>query len=185
VLVPFLKAVIGENIQVAFHTPNALNVRFLTADLARLLVRAGFEGFFLGLESTTASWQNSSGGKARSDEFAKAVRSLQAAGAQSITAYIIVGHPDLDSREVEDSIHFAHQCGARVLLSEFSPIPGTVDGKKCRSWANLDEPLMHNKTAFAIRRLGTDSMNRLKSLAHSLNSKLKHPQRQTAGRVLL
>jgi hypothetical protein len=60
-----------------------------------------------------------------------------------------------------------------VLLSEFSPIPDTVDGNKSGKWADLSEPLSHNKTAFAIRRLGTDYLNRLKELTHSLNSQLK------------
>lgn len=83
---------------------------------------------------------------------------------------------------MELSIRFAHHCGTRVLLSEFSPIPGTVDGEKCRKWADIREPLSHNKTAFALRRMGEEDMNRLKLLAHSLNShlaeaKLDHVQR--------
>ncbi len=171
-LKPFLDAVLEDKIHAAFHTPNALNARFITPELARLMVRAGFTGFFLGLENSSPSWQQSTGGKVRSDEFANAVNHLKAAGAGFIGAYIIAGHPDSDSHEVERSIRFAHQCGTRVLLSEFSPIPGTIDGEKCRKWADLDEPLSHNKTAFAIRRAGTDDMNRLKQLTRSLNSKL-------------
>jgi hypothetical protein len=173
VLVPFLEATIKESIQVSFHTPNALNARFITPELARLMVQAGFAGFFLGLESSAPSWQQSTGGKVRSDEFAHAVKYLKAAGARSIATYIIVGHPDSDSRDVELSIRFAHQCGTRVLLSEFSPIPGTVDGEKCRKWADLNEPLSHNKTAFALRRVGADDLDRLKQLTHSLNSRLE------------
>jgi hypothetical protein len=172
VLVPFLEATIKADARIAFHTPNALNARFMTPDLAQLMVRAGFAGFFFGLESSTASWQRSSGGKVYSDEFANAVDHLRAAGAKSITTYIITGHPDLDIGDAELSITFAHQCGTRVLLSEFSPIPGTVDGEKSRRWADLEEPLSHNKTAFAIRRLGVNPINELKALTRSLNSKL-------------
>jgi pyruvate-formate lyase-activating enzyme len=172
VLIPFLEASIRAKVQVSFHTPNALNARFMTPELAQLMVRAGFGGFFFGLESSAASWQTSTGGKVYPDEFAVAVSHLRAAGAQSITTYIIVGHPDLDSRDVELSIDFAHQCGTRVLLSEFSPIPGTIDGEKSKSWADLKEPLSHNKTAFVIRRLGADNINRLKARSHSLDSKL-------------
>lgn len=172
VLIPFLEAAIKADLQIAFHTPNALNARFMTPDLARLMVKAGFAGFFFGLESSAAAWQRSTGGKVYSDEFANAVNHLRKVGAKSITAYIIVGHPDLDSRDVELSITFAHQCGTRVLLSEFSPIPGTIDGEKSRNWADLEEPLSHNKTAFAIRRLGVDHINKLKALTHSLNSQL-------------
>lgn len=172
VLVPFLEAAIRENIHVSFHTPNALNARFITPELAHLMARAGFGGFFLGLESSGRAWQQSTGGKVYSDEFTNAVNNLKAAGARSITTYIIVGHPDLDAGDVELSLRFAHQCGTRILLSEFSPIPGTIDGEKCRRWADLKEPLSHNKTAFAIRSMGAESINRLKRLSHSLNSQL-------------
>jgi radical SAM superfamily enzyme YgiQ (UPF0313 family) len=169
-LIPLLETIIKNNLKVLFHTPNALNARFMTSDLAQLMVRAGFASFFFGLESHDSSWQRSTGGKIDSEEFAAATNHLRAAGAQSIVAYIIAGHPEQDGQDLESTIRFAHQCGAKVLLSEFSPIPGTLDGNKSRRWADLSEPLSHNKTAFAIRRLGTDYLNHLKELTHALNS---------------
>jgi hypothetical protein len=173
VLIPFLEAVIQSDARVSFHTPNALNARFMTPELARLMVRGGFASFYFGLESHDSQWQRSTGGKIASDEFAAAASYLRAAGAKSMVAYIIAGHPDQDMQDPESAIRFAHQCGASVLLSEFSPIPGTADGIKSERWADLSEPLSHNKTAFAIRRLGTDYLNHLKKLTHSLNSQLK------------
>ena len=172
-LVPFLKEVIRSDTQASFHTPNALNARFMTPELARLMVEAGFTSFFFGLESATVSWQQATGGKVYPDEFAAAVKHLQAAGAQSVLTYIIAGHPDLNGQDLENSIRFANQCGTRVILSEFSPVPGTLDSKKCQRWADLEEPLSHNKTAFAIRRLGVDYLNGLKELTHSLNAQLR------------
>jgi radical SAM superfamily enzyme YgiQ (UPF0313 family) len=47
VLVPFLQQVIERGIEVNFHTPNALNARFLTAEITRLMVRGGFKTFYL------------------------------------------------------------------------------------------------------------------------------------------
>jgi len=161
--------VIRAKVAISFHTPNALNARFINADLARMMTRAGFSNFYLGLESNAASWQRATGGKVIAEEFEAAVAHLKEAGAQSIVAYIIVGHPDSDGQDLEASIRFAHQSGAKVLLSEFSPVPGTVDGDKCAQWADLAEPLSHNKTAFTIRRLGVDRVNHLKQLSHSLN----------------
>ncbi|MEJ2171036.1 MAG: B12-binding domain-containing radical SAM protein [Desulfobacterales bacterium] len=172
VLIPFLKAAAESDARVLFHTPNALNARFMTPELARLMVQSGFASFFFGLESAAAVWQLSTGGKVYSDEFADAVNSLRNAGAGMIFSYVIVGHPDLDEQDLEPAIRFAHKCGTRVILSEFSPIPGTVDGLKSSRWADLDEPLSHNKTAYAIRRLGVDYLNDVKKLSHSLNSQL-------------
>ena len=69
-------------------------------------------------------------------------------------------------------MHFAHDLGIRVMLSEFSPIPGTPDGERCRRWVDLDEPLCHNKTAFCLRFLGDERVNRLKSLCRDLNQSI-------------
>lgn len=168
---PFLEALAHERLEISFHTPNALNARFLTRDLARLMVKSGVRSFFLGLESSSSEWQAATGGKIRSHEFSEAVANLKEAGARFIAAYIIAGHPDSEPRQVEDSMHFAHKLGVRIMLAEFAPIPGTPDGERCRDWVDIDEPLSHNKTAFAIRRLGADRMNLLKSLCRELNER--------------
>lgn len=171
ILIPFLETVIREKVQVNFHTPNALNARFIDKPLAQLMVRAGFKTFFLGFESSDYAWQKKTGGKVYSEEFADAVRTLDDAGAESITAYIIIGHPDSDAQDIEASMQFVQKQGARVMLSDFAPIPGTPDGEKCREWTDIDEPLNHNKTAFTIRRLGAEREARLKQFCRDLNAK--------------
>ncbi|PYR87163.1 MAG: hypothetical protein DMG19_11360 [Acidobacteria bacterium] len=165
ILFPFLEAILRENLNLSFHTPNALNARFVTPELARLMVRAGFKTFFLGFESSAYAWQRKTGGKVYSQEFADAVRTLREAGAGLITAYVIIGHPDSEEQNVEASIRFAAEQGTRVMLSEFAPIPGTPDGESCRAYTDLCEPLNHNKTAFTLRLLGEETVNRLKALA--------------------
>jgi hypothetical protein len=169
ILLPFLEEVLRRDLHVSFHTPNALNARFITPEVARLMVRAGFRTFFLGFESNAYEWQRRTGGKVYSDEFADAVNALREAGAPSITAYIIIGHPDSYAQDLELSIRFAAAQGARVMLSEFAPIPGTPDGEACRAYTDLDEPLQHNKTAFTWRFLGGAEVTRLKALCKELN----------------
>ncbi len=39
----------------------------------------------------------------------------------------------------------------------------------------MDEPLSHNKTAFTIRRLGANTVNRLKSISRRLNDRCPMP----------
>jgi radical SAM superfamily enzyme YgiQ (UPF0313 family) len=156
---------------VHFHTPNALNARFISRELAATMVQSGFRTFYLGFESSAYDWQRRTGGKVYSNDLIRAVEHLVAAGAErcAITAYLIVGHPQAEQQEVECSMRFAHDLGIRVMLSEFSPIPGTPDGEACRSWIDLDEPLNHNKTAFTLAALGYTEVNRLKSLCKQLN----------------
>lgn len=171
ILLPFLQAARERGLRCRFHTPNALNARFITAAVARAMIEGGFKTFHLGFESSAYQWQRKTGGKVYSHELARAVDNLVNAGAdrEHLTAYLILGHPDGDLQAVEDSIHFAADLGLRVMLSEFSPIPGTPDGEQCRQWVDLDEPLYHSKTIFPLLRLGKTEVNRLKRLARTLN----------------
>ena len=174
VLVPFLNEVVERDIKVNFHSPNALNARFITRDLAELMVRAGFKTFYLGFESTSSQWQKRTGSKVLSNELTQAVQYLTSAGAEpsNITAYQILGHPQIDIQQLEASMHFVNSLGIRGMLADFSPIPGTPDGEYCRRWVDMDEPLMHNKTAFPIIFLGFEETNRLKDLQRKLNRSL-------------
>ena len=175
VLIPFLEQVIERRLAVNFHTPNALNARFLTGPLAERMVQAGFRTFYLGFESRSRQWQQGTGGKVYCEELAAAVGFLLEAGANAddITAYQILGHPDSDVQELEASMHFVHNLGIRGMLADFSPIPGTPDGEACRRWVDLNEPLLHNNTAFPVFRLGFDEVNRLKDLQRQLNRSLQ------------
>jgi hypothetical protein len=174
VLVPFLNDVLKRNLRMNFHSPNALNARFITRDLAELMVQAGFKTFYLGFESASKQWQKRTGAKVFSDELAQATRYLINAGAEpeNITAYQILGHPHIDIQQLEASMRFVNSLGIRGMLADFSPIPGTPDGEYCRKWVDLNEPLMHNKTAFPIIVLGFDESNRLKDLQRKFNRSL-------------
>jgi hypothetical protein len=171
VLIPFLKEVLKQNIKVNFHSPNALNVRFITTELAKLMLHAGFKTFYLGLESTSLQWQQRTGSKVSATELTQAVDLLVTAGAEpaNITAYQILGHPYTDAKELEESMRFVNNLGIRGMLADFSPIPGTPDGEFCRRWVDMDEPLFHNKTAFPIILLGFERTNALKDLQRRLN----------------
>lgn len=174
ILVPFLQTVINKKFKLNFHTPNALHARFLTAGIARLMVRAGVKTFYLGFESHSKIFQQETGAKVVSDELTFAVRNLLAAGAapQNITAYEMLGHPRADVQQLEQSMRFVNSLGIRITLSDFSPIPGTPDGDLCRSIMDLSEPLNHNKTAFPIRFLGPEKVDYYKQMCKILNKNL-------------
>jgi len=171
VLIPFLDEVIQREIKVNFHSPNAINARFVTKEIAGLMLRAGFKCFYLGFESGSRKWQEKTGAKVFSDELAEAVKHLKRAGAEpkNIAAYQIFGHPDGDIQQLEESMRFVNRLGIRGMLADFSPIPGTPDGERCGKWVDMAEPLFHNKTAFPIILLGFDETNRIKDLQRHLN----------------
>ncbi len=178
VFIPFLNDVIKRNVNVNLHTPNALNARFITKELAELMVRAGFKTFYIGFESASSQWQKRTGSKVFSDELAQAAKHLISAGAvpTNITAYQILGHPHGDTQELESSMRFVNSLGIRGMLADFAPIPGTPDGEYCRRWVDMDEPLMHNKSVFPIILLGFDNVNRLKDIQRQLNRSLPNIQ---------
>jgi hypothetical protein len=171
VLGPFLEEVLKRQIHVNFHCPNAINARFVTNEIADLMVRAGFKIFYLGFETVSRKWQEQTGSKVFSEELAEAVKNLKAAGAEpnNITAYQILGHPKTEIADLEESMRFVNSLGIRGMLADFSPVPGTPDGENCRKWIDMDEPLFHNKTAFPIILWGFDETNRLKDLQRQLN----------------
>jgi hypothetical protein len=194
-LTPFLERMAAQEVPVNFHTPNALHARWLTRDIARLMVRAGVRTFYLGFESLSEAWQRGTDGnatgKVAADELARAVAHLREAcrtyggqaGAepQEITAYLILGHPRSDTQELESSMRFAHGLGVRLMLADFSPIPGTPDGELCRRWVDMDEPLCHNKSAFPVALLGEREVERLKELCRRLNRELRPPPAAAAS----
>jgi len=173
-LEPLLNEIIKRNLGLNFHSPNALNARFITARLAELMVKAGFKTFCLGFESSNEKFHSQTGDKVSSEELAEAVRILVMAGAEKkdIIAYQILGHPSDNVLQTEESMKFIGRLGIKIMLADFSPIPTTPDGEYCRKFVDLDEPLMHNKTAFPIILWGNSSVNRLKDLCREINSKV-------------
>jgi len=175
ILIPYLRSIQKQNLRLAFHTPNALNARFVTPELAQLLVETGFQQLYLGFESSSAQWQKTTGGKVYPGELERAVDLLLEAGAKrnQLHCYLIVGHPKGCLQDLENSMRFASSLGLRIMLSEFSPLPGTPDGELCRQWVDLDEPLLHNKTLFTRTFLGEKPLQELKDLCKELNGKLE------------
>jgi hypothetical protein len=171
ILIPFLEHVISNNIKVNFHTPNALHARFITPEIANIMVRGGFKTFYLGFESKSGDFHSKTGSKVVSGELVSAAKNLINAGAdkKNIATYQIIGHPNSDLQELEESMRFANSLGLKVMLADFSPIPGTPDGDYCQKFVDLTEPLNHNKTAFPIIHLGQEKINHFKSLCKKLN----------------
>ena len=171
-LIPFAEYVIEKNIAINFHTPNGLHARFITSEIAELLVRCGFKTFYLGFESASETFHKATGAKVVSDELRCAVENLVSAGAdkRNIIAYEMLGHPQSDLQQLEESMRFANSLGISVMLSDFSPIPGTCDGDLCTKWVDLTEPLCHNKSAFPIISLGEKKVCYYKNLCKKLNA---------------
>jgi radical SAM superfamily enzyme YgiQ (UPF0313 family) len=89
----------------------------------------------------------------------------------------MLGLPGQPIKEVEESIAFAHQCGATVEVTLYSPIPGTAEWERAVHHWGLDpqsDPLLHNESAYPFQSevLDVKALERVKALAGRGNQAL-------------
>jgi len=154
--IPLFHELIKRDLPVQFHCPNGLHLREITPEISRLMFEAGFRTIRFGFESSDRGFQRTTGGKVDNREFADAVSHLRHAGYKTpdIGVYLLCGVPGQDAEEVEASIRFVHSHGARPVIAEYSPIPGTAlwaDAVAASPYAIADEPLFHNNTLLPCR----------------------------------
>ena len=135
-------------LDVRFHTPNALHVKEVTADMATLMRQSGFRTIRLGLETSDFSLHRKFGNKVAEGDFEQAVRNLLKAGftRNEIGGYILLGLPGQSMDSVMATIDFVDGVGATPYLSEYSPIPHTPLWEEAVVYSRYDlsEPLFHN-----------------------------------------
>lgn len=151
--IPIMKEVIQKEIHCNFHTPNALHIKAIDQEVADLLFRGGFKTIRLGFETSDEIVQTETGGKVNNQEFLRTVRHLKRAGysGEEIGVYIMAGLPGQRVGEVEESIAFVRETGAKPILVEYSPIPHTPLFEKAKKFSPFDienEPLFQNNTIF-------------------------------------
>lgn len=146
-----LEKVISLGLNLSFHTPNALHVREITHDMARLLHLSGFRTIRLGLETSDMALHRDLDKKLSEGEFERAVYNLRTAGfsSEEIGVYTLMGLPGQSVESVAETIDFVGRTGAAPYLAEYSPIPKTPlwDVAQASSGYDLSsEPLFHNNT---------------------------------------
>jgi radical SAM superfamily enzyme YgiQ (UPF0313 family) len=155
-IIPVLQELMARGIQCNFHTPNALHAKLIDKQVADFLRRSGFKTIRLGLETSNEQTQTETGGKVDNREFQRAVQSLQKAGysREEIGVYLMAGLPGQRVEEVEESIALVKEAGAKPILAEYSPIPGTPMFEKAKKISPFDlekEPLFHNNSLLPCR----------------------------------
>jgi len=172
-IVKILEGIIKRKTNCYFHTPNGIHARYMTDKTACLMRQANFVQPRLSLETTNEKRQKATGAKVTNKEFIAAVKNLQKAGYKpdEIYAYILMGMPGQDFKEVEESIKFASNFGTKVFLVEYSPIPGTRDWREHKF--DFKDPLLHNNSIFPLHDVKDwDKFQKLKDFARELNAKV-------------
>lgn len=149
--VPMLEEILRRNLSCDFHCPNGMHLREMNPRVASLLFKAGFRTIRFGFETASSSRQAETGGKVTTDELRQAVAYLREAGYGSadIGIYLLCGLPGQDAREIKAGIDLVLGIGAKPILAEYSPIPGTLLWDEAVRQARYDiakEPLFQNNS---------------------------------------
>jgi radical SAM superfamily enzyme YgiQ (UPF0313 family) len=158
---PLLKRLIKSGLSCQFHCPNGLHVRHISEELSRLIFQSGFKTIRLGFETSDPVRQAQTGGKVTGQELRNAIRYLKKAGYQGrdIGVYLLCGLPGQKAAEVLESIRFVRECGARSIIAEFSPIPGTQlweEAVRVSPYPIEKEPLFQNNTLLPCQSVDLD-----------------------------
>lgn len=151
-----LREVKKRNLSCNFHCPNGLHLREINEELSGLMYDSGFKTIRFGFETSDRERQIETGGKVKNEELKRAVKLLKDAGYKSndIGIYLLCGLPGQKAAEVKDSIEYVLECGAKPILAEYSPIPGTKMWDEAVALSPFDiqnEPLYHNNSLLPCR----------------------------------
>ena len=126
--IPLFAEIVKRGLDCHFHCPNGLHLSEITPDLSRLMLRAGVETLRFGFETSNTVRQRETGGKVNNENLRQAVAYLKEAGyrPQDIGIYLLCGMPGQAAAEVRESVSYVIRCGAKPILAEYSPIPGTA-----------------------------------------------------------
>lgn len=143
----------GE-IEARFHTPNGLHARWITRDVARDLLRGGFQSLRFGFESDTPEAQKSSGEKVTRAEMEECLVNLCEAGfrKEQIGVYLLVGLKGEPWGETVRRARWVQARNAMVLPNFLSPVPHTrdYDALAERYPILTEDPRSHNDLFFAL-----------------------------------
>ncbi len=172
--VPILEGILKSGMQLRFHTPNALHIRGITRETARLLFDAGFITLRLGLETAHFYTRSEIDAKVTVEEFHSSVSHLRGAGFKKdqIGAYLLVGLPEQSEEAIQESIHIVKQSGITPIPTYYSPIPHTGLWEKAVTASRYDlasDPIFANNAILPCQKepFSWQTISALKNLARS------------------
>ncbi len=155
--IPILEEIIRQGIKVRIHTPNAVHIRGIDPQTARLMFEAGFTTLRLGLETADFNHREEIDIKVSEHEFKRAVNCLRDAGFKKnqIGAYLLVGLPGQKLDTIKHSIDTAKQIGITPVPAYYTPIPHTALWPKAVAASRYDlesDPVFTNNAVLPCQK---------------------------------
>jgi radical SAM superfamily enzyme YgiQ (UPF0313 family) len=147
--IPLFEEITKAGLSIRLHTPNAVHIRCISRQIARLMVKAGVTTLRLGLETTAFEKRDTLDTKVTQNEFMNAVSCLKDAGfkKEQVGAYLMVGLPGQSLTSITDAVKTVGESGLTPVLAYYSPIPHTALWPKATASSRYDlesDPLFTN-----------------------------------------
>jgi radical SAM superfamily enzyme YgiQ (UPF0313 family) len=170
--IPVLEKIIQADMNLRFHTPNAVHIRGITAKTATLLFKTGFKTLRLGLETAEFDHRETIDQKVTENDFKRAAGFLKEAGFEKnqVGAYLLMGLPGQELAAVERSIRAVQETEIMPILAYYSPIPHTAIWQKAVAASRYDleaDPIFTNNSVLPCQSeaFNWDTISALKELA--------------------
>ena len=146
---PVLDRIGAAGMDLRLHTPNAMHVRRLSAEVCARLKAGGLTTVRLGLETTDFDHRRDV--KLTRREWEDGARNLVDAGfdLDDVGVYILFGLPGQDLAGVEKAVNHVRSFGFRPHLAHYTPIPGSPlfgEAVQASPYPISDEPLFQNNS---------------------------------------
>lgn len=156
-IIPLLEGVIAAGLDIRCHTPNALHVREVTPEIARLMAASGFETIRLGVETAVFESRDHLDRKITKGQFLRCIRALKDAGFRKnqIGAYILVGLPGQSIAGVVETIQAVKSSGVLPIMAYYTPIPHTALWKEAVASSRYDltsDPIFTNNAILPCQK---------------------------------
>ncbi len=170
--IPLLEKIIQADMRLRFHTPNALHIRGINTQTARLLFRAGFKTIRLGLETAEFDQREIIDRKVTEEDFRQTAKYLKEAGFEKhqVGAYLLMGLPGQELATVERSIRAVQETQITPILAYYSPIPHTAMWPRAVAASRYDleaDPIFTNNSIIPCQSeaFNWETVSALKELA--------------------
>jgi radical SAM superfamily enzyme YgiQ (UPF0313 family) len=171
---PLLEGIVKSGLKLRFHTPNALHLRWISAQVAKLMFAAGFKTIRLGLETALFDEGERHDQKVTHSQFKAAINHLRAAGfkKETLGAYLLVGLPGQEETSVLASFNMVHKVGVTPIPAYYTPIPHTLLWDKAQAASRYDleaDPVFTNNAILPCQKdpFSWDALNRFKHFAQN------------------
>lgn len=114
-----------------YYLPNGINIRYFTEEVAARLRDFDFKEIRFGLETLVPERQGEIGEKLSNSEFERTVDLVYKYGLEKeVSFYVLIGLTNQTKDEIEYTIRKVKETSLRVRLTEYSPIPMTLEWER-------------------------------------------------------